>query len=82
MSEKKTNKVEEKKAPEVVVETPKPVEPVPAPARLDVPTVMFILYLMYKNNMITRDNLRQMLDSLKKPAPDDVISWLVIEAAR
>ena len=48
--------------------------------KFDVNTVIAYLYLLYKTNMISRNNLRQMLAEIKKPWPEDVMKYLVEES--
>jgi len=49
---------------------------------IDKDTVVYLTYLLYKTNMIARNNLRNMLDEISKPLPDNVLKWLVNEAAK
>lgn len=48
--------------------------------KFDVNTVFAYLYLLYKTNMISRQNLRQMIAETKKPWPEDVVKYLVEES--
>ena len=48
--------------------------------KFDVNTVFAYLYLLYKTNMISRQNLKQMLAEVKKPWPEDVAKYLVEES--
>jgi hypothetical protein len=48
--------------------------------KFDTNTVLAYLYLMYKTNMISRNNLRAMLAEVKKQWPDDVAKYLVEES--
>jgi hypothetical protein len=52
------------------------------PFTFDTNTVLAYLYLMYKTNMISRNNLRAMLAEIKKPWPDDMAKYLVEESIR
>lgn len=45
-------------------------------------TLFYFLYLMYKSNMISRANLKQMFAIIDKPIPDNVVKWLLEEAAK
>lgn len=55
--------------------------PEPEPKKVDNPTLV-MLYVMYKSNLIGNHNLKQMLDVIGKPFPDDVAAYLVKEAAK
>jgi len=57
-------------------------KPVDAALNIDKDTVIYLVYLLFKTNMIARNNLRNMIDQISKPLPDDVLKWLVNEAAR
>lgn len=48
--------------------------------KFDSNTVLAYLYLLYKTNMISRNNLKQMLAEIKKPWPEDVAKYLMQEA--
>lgn len=48
--------------------------------KFDSNTVLAYLYLLYKTNMISRNNLRQMLAEIKKPWPEDIAKYLMQEA--
>jgi len=48
--------------------------------KFDANTVLAYLYLLYKTNMISRNNLKQMLAEIKKEWPEDVATFLVREA--
>jgi hypothetical protein len=50
--------------------------------KFDTNAVMFMIYLLWKCNMLTRHNLKAILEEVKKPAPEDVIKYLVQEAGR
>jgi hypothetical protein len=45
-------------------------------------TVFYILYLMYKSNMISRVNLKQMFGLIDQKLPENVVKYLLEEAAR
>ena len=45
-------------------------------------SVIAFIYLMYKTNMISRNNLKQMLNEIKKPWPEDVMKYLVEESQK
>jgi hypothetical protein len=48
----------------------------------DVNTVIFMLYLRYRNNEITRRNLKQMFDIINSKHPENIAKFLVEEAAK
>jgi hypothetical protein len=50
------------------------------PFKFDTNAVFAYLYILYKTNMISRNNLRAMLDEMKKPWPEDVVKYLVQES--
>lgn len=50
--------------------------------KFDTNAVFAYLYLLYKTNMISRQNLKQMLAEMKKPWPADVIRYLVEESMK
>ena len=50
--------------------------------KFDTNTVFAFMYLMYKSNMISRQNLKQMLNEVKKPWPEDVAKYLVEESMK
>lgn len=54
----------------------------PVQFKFDVNTVFAYLYLLYKTNMISRNNLKQMLAEIKKPWPEDVVKYLVEESLK
>ena len=45
-------------------------------------TVMFIFYLLYKSNLITRNHLTRIFEEIKKPQPEDITKYLVAEEAK
>ena len=45
-------------------------------------TVMYVLYILYKSNMISRNNLSTMFDAIKGKQPEDITKYLVEEEAR
>ena len=45
-------------------------------------TVMFMLYLMFKSNMVSRVNLKQMFKIINDPIPENVAKYLLEEAAK
>ena len=47
--------------------------------KFDRNTVVFVLYLLYKSNMITRYNIRNFLKIINEPLPADVLGYLVAE---
>jgi len=50
--------------------------------KFDANAVMFILYLLYKDNIITRHHLKNMLKIIKEPIPNDVIKYIAEEAGK
>ena len=61
--------------PEVKKEEPKPFT-------FDANAVMFVLYLFYKDNVISNHNLKHMLKIIKDPMPEDVIKFIAEEAGK
>jgi hypothetical protein len=49
---------------------------------IDKDTVVYLVYLLFKTNMIARNNLRNIIDEISKPLPNEVLKWLVNEAAK
>lgn len=45
-------------------------------------TVLYLLYLQYKNNMITRSHLKNMFKIINAEHPSNLAKWLVDEAAK
>jgi hypothetical protein len=45
-------------------------------------TVLYILYLQYKANMITRQHLKTYFAIINGKHPEDIAKWLVGESAR
>jgi hypothetical protein len=41
---------------------------------------LIVLYILYKSNMISRRNLKQMLEIIKQPFPEELPKYLVTEA--
>ena len=52
------------------------------PFTFDANAVMFVLYLLYKDNILTRHHLKHMLKVIKVPLPIDVIKFIAEEAGR
>ena len=50
--------------------------------KFDANAVMFILYLLYKDNIITRHHLKNMLKIIKEPIPNNVIKYIAEEAGK
>ena len=50
--------------------------------KLSVDTVLYMLYIWYKANLISRDNLKTLLKVIKDPIPSDVPKYLAQEAAK
>jgi len=45
-------------------------------------TILFMLYILFKANLITRHNLRDLLAAIKKGPPEDAAKFLVAEVSR
>jgi len=45
-------------------------------------TLFYFLYLMYKSNMVSRVNLKQMFRVVDEEMPKNVVKYLLEEAAR
>lgn len=45
-------------------------------------TVMYILYILYKSNIITRYNLNRIFKEIKAELPEDITKYLVEEEAK
>lgn len=52
------------------------------PFKFDVNSVVFMMYMLYKCNTLTRHHIRHMLKIIKDEAPGDIMKYLVEEAAR
>lgn len=52
------------------------------PFKFDTNAVIFMIYLLYKANMVSRHNVAQFFKVVKDPAPSDIIEWLVEESKR
>jgi len=52
------------------------------PFTFDANAVMFVLYLFYKDNVISNHNLKHMLKIIKDPMPEDVIKFIAEEAGK
>jgi hypothetical protein len=50
--------------------------------KFDVNTVMYIIYLFYKENLLTRKHLKDMFKIVKSELPKDVIKYLVEEGEK
>jgi hypothetical protein len=44
--------------------------------------VLFVLYLLYRKNIIARNNLRELLEEVQKSVPENVAEWLVKESMK
>ena len=58
----------------------KPVGSVKESFKFDANTVLALLYMLYKTNLITRKHLKDMLAEVKKTWPEDVAKYLVEES--
>lgn len=58
----------------------KPVGPVKEDFKFDANTVLAMLFMWYKCNLITRKHLKDMLAVVKQKWPEDVAKWLVEES--
>ena len=45
-------------------------------------TLMYTLYLLYKSNILGRNNLKQIFRTIDADMPRDVVKWLLEEAAK
>jgi hypothetical protein len=45
-------------------------------------TLMYVLYLLFKANIIGRNNLKQIFRTVDKDMPKDVVKYLLEEAAK
>jgi len=59
-----------------------PEETKPAEFKFDPNTIFFLLYMLYKCNILTRHHLRTMTKIIKDPIPGDIVKFLVEEAGR
>lgn len=50
--------------------------------KFDTNTVIYILYILYKTNMLTRGHLKQIFQVIKNKAPDDIMKFLVGEVEK
>lgn len=50
--------------------------------KFDTNTVFAYIYILYQTNMISRNNLKQMIAEIKKPWPEDVAKYLVEESMK
>lgn len=57
------------------------VAPIQAPAPTLTPTILIVIYLMYRLNMLSAIQLKQALD-LVKDIPEDLVTWLVKESRK
>lgn len=68
---------------ETPITVPEENKPQPTTFKFDVNTVVFLLYLMYRENLLTRKHLRDMFVIIKQPLPsEDLIKWLVDEGQK
>lgn len=75
--------VKEKSEMEVpVVEEVKVPEIDPGMKKVDEETVLYVVYLLYKANMLARNNLREIVKVVGQPVPEKLVGWLVKEAAK
>ncbi len=72
-------KKEEAKSTPIIHKRLEPTVKPPKKDRFDVTTVLFFVYLLYKCNMLTRHNIRQMFKIIKGETPDDVAKYLAEE---
>ena len=50
--------------------------------KFNVDTVIYFLYLLYKCNMLSRHNIQQIFDQIKKEHPADIMKYLVSEVQK
>lgn len=55
---------------------------VPPVQSYDKETIKYIVYLLYKSNMIARNNLREVLQIIESPTPEKLLEYLVIESKK
>lgn len=52
------------------------------PLNVNVDTILFLLYLEYKSNMLTRLQLKNALKLINGEHPESIAQWLLTEAAK
>ncbi len=45
-------------------------------------TAIFLIYMLYKVNMIDRNRLKNMIRVIEENLPENVVKWLLNEAAK
>lgn len=45
-------------------------------------TVMYVIYLFYKANILSRDNLKMFINEIKKSSPENITAWLIEESRK
>ncbi len=50
--------------------------------QINTDTILFLMYMFYKCNIITRHHLKRMLAIIKEPMPENVAKFLVEEVAK
>ncbi len=81
---KKTSIVDSLDKPQVIttpiiVDVPKTLAPIPDAQVIDAKTLTYLIYLLYKTDTFTRYQVKGALEVIKKPAPDDVLKYLMDE---
>lgn len=49
---------------------------------INVDTILFLLYMFYKCNVLTRHHLKRMLQIIKDKQPEDIAKFLVEEVGK
>jgi len=47
--------------------------------KFDTNTVLYLVYLLYLSNILTRNNLREILENVKKPLPTQGVAKFIVE---
>lgn len=50
--------------------------------KIDSNTVMYMIYVLYRANILTRYNLGHIFEAIKKDMPENITQYLVNEEAR
>ena len=51
-------------------------------SKMSVETIMFILYMFYKCNVLTRHHLKRMVAIIKDNPPEDIAKYIIEEVAK
>lgn len=55
---------------------------IPQTFAFDKGAVLYLIYLLYRKNIIARNNLRELLEEVQQPVPANLTEWLVKESMR